>query len=328
MRAVIYTAAGDASVIALGERPDPVAGPGEVIVRVRASALNRADILQRQGRYPPPPGAPADIPGIEYAGEIAELGAGVDGWKLGDRVFGLADGGAHAELVRVHATHLARVPVTLDWTAAAAVPEAYMTAHDALVTQGGLVRGSRAIVTACGSGVGTAALQLIRACGAEGFGTTRSADKLERARLLGANGGIVLAADPAPMADAIKAWSGGAGADVACDLIGGPYVGACVASMGLKGRVIVVGLLAGLSVPLDLGVLLRRRLTVRGTVLRSRDVAEKAAVTAAFAHDVLPLLSDGACQPVVHAVYPFSAMADAHRAMEAGDPFGKLVVAW
>ncbi len=328
MRAVLYTAAGDASVIALGDRPDPVPGDGEVVVRVRASALNRADILQRQGRYPPPAGAPADIPGIEYAGEIAVLGAHVSDWKVGDRVFGLADGGAHAELVKVHASHLARVPNTLDWSDAGAVPEAFITAHDALVTQGGLAHGARVIITACGSGVGTAALQLVRAYGAQAFGTTRSASKLERAKGLGANDGIVLDADLAPLGAAVKQWSGGQGADVAIDLIGGPYVAACVASMALKGRVIVVGLLAGASVPLDLGALLRRRLTVRGTVLRSRDVHEKAAATHAFAHDVLPLLSDGAVRPIVHQRFPFSAIADAHRAMEAGEPFGKLVLAW
>ena len=328
MLAVTYTGAGDTSVIALVERPDPVAGPGEAIVRVRASALNRADIIQRQGRYPAPPGAPADIPGIEYAGEIAALGEGVTGWRLGERVFGLVDGGAHAELVRVHASHLARVPAGLDWTDAGAVPEAFITAHDALVTQGGLARGAHAVVTACGSGVGTAALQLIRACGARGFGTTRSADKLERAKLLGAADGMVLGDDPAPLSAAIMAWSGGAGAEIACDLLGGAYVGACVAGMALKGRVIVVGLLAGATVPLDLGVLLRRRLTVRGTVLRSRTVAEKATATDAFARDVVPLLSDGACRPIVHQVVPFREIARAHAAMEAGEPFGKIVLSW
>lgn len=328
MRAVTYRGAGDPSVLALDERPDPTPGPGEVVVRVRASALNRADVLQRQGRYPPPPGAPADIPGIEYAGTVHALGDGVTGWQVGDRVFGLADGGAHAELVRVHGSHLARVPDGLDWTQAAAVPEAFITAHDALVTQGGLAAGKRAIVTACGSGVGTAALQLIRAMGATGFGTTRSPDKLERARPLGADGGVVLGADPAPLAEAVKAWSGGAGADVAADLLGGPYVGACVASMGLKGRVIVVGLLAGINVPLDLARLLRFRLTVRGTVLRSRNVEEKADATAAFARDVVPLIASGRVAPVVHATFPMADIAAAHAAMEAGEPFGKLVLAW
>ncbi len=328
MRAVIYTAAGDPGIIALGDRPDPAPGAHDVIVRVRASALNRADVLQRQGRYPPPAGAPADIPGIEYAGEIAALGSDVHGWTLGDRVFGLADGGAHAELVRVHASHLARVPAHLTWADAAAVPEAFITAHDALVTQGGLTHGARAIVTACGSGVGTAALQLIRAFGAQAFGTTRSADKLERARALGASDGIVLGDDLAPMTEAVKRWSNGQGADVACDLVGGPYVDACVTSMALKGRVIVVGMLGGTSVPLNLALLLRKRLTVRGTVLRARDVQEKAAATHAFAHDMLPMLADGAVRPIVHEVFPFSAIADAHRAMEAGEPFGKLVLTW
>ena len=328
MRAVVYTAAGDASVIALADRPDPAPLAGEVVVRVRASALNRADILQRQGRYPPPGGAPPDIPGIEFAGEIASIGAGVTGWSTGERVFGLVDGGAHAELVRVHASHLARVPDGLSWIEAGAVPEAFITAHDALVTQGGLTSGARAIVTACGSGVGTAALQLIRAWGAHAFGTTRSADKLERARSLGLDGGIVLGADPAPLTEAVRAWSGGAGADVACDLLGGAYVGACVAAMGLKGRVIVVGLLAGVSVPLDLASLLRRRLTVRGTVLRSRDVAEKAAATVAFARDVVPRLADRSVHAVIHHTVPFGEIAEAHRAMEAAESFGKLVLLW
>ena len=328
MRAVTHAGAGDASVLVLADRPDPVPAAGEVVVRVHASALNRADVLQRQGRYPPPPGAPADIPGIEYAGEIAVLGAGVTGWAVGDRVFGLADGGAHAELVKVHATHLAHIPDNLGWVDAGAVPEAFITAHDALVTQGGLVKGSRAIVTACGSGVGTAALQVIRAFGAHGFGTTRTADKLRRAASLGLEAGVVLGDDPAPIAEAVTAWTDGGGADVAIDLVGGPYVAACVAAMRLRGRVIVVGLLAGATVPLDLGSLLRRRLTVRGTVLRSRDVAEKAAATAAFVRDIVPTLTEGRCVPVVHEAFPFDRIADAHRAMEGAEPFGKLVLTW
>ena len=328
MRAVVYDGAGDIGVVHLRNEPRPDPVEGQVRVRVHASALNRADLLQRAGRYPPPPGAPQHIPGLEFAGEIDALGCDESGWRVGDRIFGLADGGAHAEFVCVPWVHCARIPGALSYTEAAAVPEAFITAHDALVTQGALAAGGRAIITACGSGVGTAGAQLAHALGAQAFGTSRTASKLDRALALGLAGGIVLAADPAPLVAAVREWSAGTGADVAMDLLGGAYANACLQAMALRGRVIVVGLLAGAEVPLHLGLLLSRRLTIRGTVLRSRSVSEKADATVAFVRDVVPLLTDGRVRPVVHAVHPFSEIRAAHTAMEGGEPFGKLVLTW
>ncbi|MBI2795356.1 MAG: NAD(P)H-quinone oxidoreductase [Gemmatimonadetes bacterium] len=328
MRAVVYDGAGDASVVHVRDEPRPVPVAGQVRVRVRASALNRADVLQRAGRYPPPAGAPQHIPGLEFAGEIDLLGCNESPWRVGDRVLGLADGGAHAEYLCVPWSHCAAIPAALTFIEAAAVPEAFITAHDALVTQGGLGEGSRAIVTACGSGVGTAGVQLARALRAVAFGTSRTAAKLERARALGLDAGVTIGDDPAALSAAVRDWSGGTGADVAMDLLGGAYAGACLQAMAPRGRVIVVGLLAGAELPLSLGLLLSRRLTIRGTVLRSRSVTEKANAVAAFVRDVVPLFEAGKVKPVVHSVRPFAEIRAAHAAMEAGEPFGKLVLAW
>lgn len=328
MRAVVYDGAGDTSVVHLRDEPRPDPVEGQVRVRVRASALNRADVLQRAGRYPPPPGAPQHIPGLEFAGEIDAMGCDESPFAAGDRVFGLADGGAHAEFVCVPWSHCARIPDVLDFAQAGAVPEAFITAHDAMVSQGGLTSGGRVIITACGSGVGTAGVQVAHAMGALAFGTSRTAGKLDRARDLGMAGGIVLAHEPALLVDAVRSWSGGAGADVAMDLLGGMYTSACVQAMALRGRVLVVGLLAGMEIPLSLGWLLSRRLTVRGTTLRSRSVSEKAAATDAFVRDVVPWLASGAVRPIVHAEFRFDAVRAAHAAMESSEPFGKLVLVW
>ena len=328
MRAVTYDGAGDASIVHLRDEPRPDPEAGEVRVRVQASALNRADLLQRAGRYPPPAGAPQHIPGLEFAGEVDALGCDESPWRVGDRVFGLADGGAHAEYVCVPHVHCARIPDTLSMTEAAAVPEAFITAHDALVVQGGLLAGSHAIITACGSGVGTAGIQLVHAFGARAFGTSRTAAKLHRARLLGLDAGLMIADQPAPLVPAVREWTNGRGADVAMDLLGGAYAGACLHAMALRGRVIVVGLLAGAEMPLHLGLLLTRRLTLRGTVLRSRSVSEKADATAAFVRDVVPLLASGRVRPVIHAVHSFAEIRVAHAAMEGSESFGKLVLAW
>lgn len=328
MRAAVITRPGDASVLEIREVPQPQPGPGDVMVRVHASALNRADTLQRMGRYPPPPGAPTDIGGIEYAGEVVQLGDGVTAWRVGDRVFGLADGGTHAEYVRVPAVHVAHFPGPLSFTDAAAIPEAFITAHDALVTQGGMASGDHVLITAVGSGVGTAGAQLARAIGAHGFGTTRSADKLERARALGVEAGLVVGADVAAVTEAVLAWTNGAGVQVAMDLLGGLYATAALRALAARGRLILVGLLAGAEVPFPLDVLLRKRLTMRGTMLRIRSVDEKAAATAAFVRDVVPLIARGDVCPVIDRVVPFAEIADAHRAMEAGEPFGKIVLTW
>lgn len=328
MRAVFFPHPGPEDVLQVTERPTPEPQPGEVLVRVRAAGVNRADLLQRRGRYPAPDGAPPDVPGLEFAGEVAALGPGVSEWSVGDRVFGITAGGAYAELLRAHAGSIAAIPESLDWVQAAAVPEAFVTAYDALVTQGGLRRGERVVITAVGSGVGLAAVQVTLTMGGQPFGTTRSADKLERARAVGLEHGHVCDSGPEGLADAVRAWSGGAGtgADLVLDLVGGPYVPAAIDALGRRGRIMLVGLVGGSRAEVDLGLVLSKRLTIRGTVLRSRPIAEKIAVMRAFATHVVPLLADGRLRPIVDATFPLEMAAEAHRLVESNGTFGKVVL--
>lgn len=327
MRAAVITKAGGPEVLELRDVPRPVPGEGEVLVRVRASALNRADLLQRRGGYPAPPGAPADIPGLEIAGEVAVRGAGAGRWSIGDRVFGIVGGGGNAEYATTRENELVAIPASLSWEQAAAVPEAFITAHDALITQAAMRPGESVVIHAVGSGVGLAAVQLVRAMGGRAFGTARTAEKIERARALGLHEGTVPGADMAAFVDAVKRWTGGRGADVVIDLVGGDYLAADVLAVAQKGRVMLVGLLAGRSTTLDLGAVLRGRVTIRGTVLRSRSAAEKADATRAFARDVLPLLATGTVRPSVDRVMPLDRIRDAHAVLESNETFGKIVLA-
>lgn len=326
MRAAVITRAGGPEVLELRDVPRPLPRDGEVLVRIRASALNRADLLQRQGRYPAPPGAPANIPGLEIAGEVADLGPGTSRWKAGDRVFGIIGGGGNAEYAVIREAELAGVPERLSWEEAAAVPEAFITAHDALVTQAALQPGERVLVHAVGSGVGLAAVQLVRAFGGTTFGTARTRDKVERAREFGLDAGHVVEGTLADMSAAVRQWSGDAGVNVVVELVGGDYLAADLACASLKCRIILVGLLAGRSASLDLGAILSRRIQICGTVMRSRPAAEKAAATDAFARDVLPLLEQGRVRPVIHTTLPLSRIAEAHALLESNETFGKVVL--
>ena len=326
MKAVTIPRFGGPEVLELADVPEPVPAAGEVLVRVRATALNRADIMQRLGRYPAPAGTTQLVPGLEYAGEIVALGEGVDGWRVGDRVFGIVGGGAHAELVTAHASTLARVPESLSWEEAAAVPEAFITAHDALVTQGTLAAGERVMVHAVGSGVGLAVVQVARALGAAVFGTARTPDKLERAREYGLDAGVVAEGDLAAVTEAARAWTGGRGVDVIVDLVGGAYVPAGIAALAPKGRLVVVGLVAGREATVQLGEILSKRLTIRGTALRSRTTEEKAEATRRFVEAVLPLLARGTVRPTVDRVLPLSHIREAHEAMQSNETFGKVVL--
>ncbi len=326
MRAVVITRPGGPDVLEIREHPIPRPSAGEVRVRVRAAGINRADLLQREGRYAAPPGVPADIPGLEFAGEIVELGPEVNEWRLGELVFGIVAGGAQAEFLCTAASTLARIPDSLDWVDAAAVPEAFITAHDALFTQGLLIAGERVVVHAVGSGVGLAAAQLCDAFGATVFGTTRTSEKLDRARAAAVRHGVVLEDGPEPLAAAVRAWSDGAGADLVLDLVGGNYVAAGLDSLASRGRLILVGLVAGRRAELDLGLLLSRRLTLRGTVLRSRSLQEKTAATAAFVRDVVPLLASGRVMPIVDRAYPLHEIGSAHARLASNETFGKLVL--
>lgn len=319
MKAIVITRFGGPEVLEVRDVPSPTPGRGEVRVRVRATAVNRADLLQRMGAYPAPPDAPQDVPGLEYAGEIDALGEGVTGWRLGDRVFGLCGGGSYAEHLVAPARALARIPDPLSFTDAAAVPEAFITAWDAMVTQAHLAAGETVLVSAVGSGVGCAAVQLARAIGARSVGTARTADKLERARALGLDLGVV------PESGRFATHVGAP--DVILELVGGGYLAEDLACIAPRGRLVLVGLMAGARAELDLGLVLRKRVALIGTVLRSRPLEEKIAAMQAFARHVVPLLSRGLVAPTVDRVQPLEEAAAAHAYVASNQSFGKVVLA-
>jgi len=327
MKAAIITKPGNVDVLEIqqvAEPPKPAAD--RVLVRVRAAALNRADVLQRQGNYQLPPGAPRDIPGMEFSGEVSQIGSEVASWHTGDRVFGICAGGAQAEFVTVPANHLARIPENLSWTDAAAVPEVFITAHDALFTQAGLQPGETVLIHAAGSGVGTAAIQLVHATGGLSFGTSRSADKLERAKEYGLNESLVVGNEPARFVDVVRGWSNNRGVDVILDLVGAGYFEANLLAMAPTGRLMLVGTTSGSRANIDFGVVMSKRLSIRGTVLRGRSNEEKATATRLFSNHVVPLLSSGLVKPVVDIVYRLEAIREAHRLMESNQNFGKIVL--
>ena len=326
MRAVVITRPGGPEVLEMQERPTPIPRAGEILVRVHATAINRADLLQRQGLYPAPPGAPADIPGMEYAGEVAAVSAGVTPWKEGDRVFGITGGGAYAEFVTVDAETAARIPDRLDWKEAGAVPEAFITAHDALVVQARVQRGESVLIHAVGSGVGLAGAQVATAWNARPFGTARTAEKVEKAKRYGLVDGVVIENDVEALVPACERWTGGKGIDVTLDLVGGDYLGASIRAAALRGRIMLVGTVAGRQSTIPTGMVLGKRLTLRGTVLRARSLDEKRAVTAAFAAEIVPLFENGALTPTIDSVFDLAQAGAAHERVASNASFGKVVL--
>lgn len=324
MKAIVITQPGGPEVLVVRDVPSPLPSRGEVRVRVHATAVNRADLLQRMGAYPAPPGAPKDIPGLEYAGEVDALGDDVTELAVGDRVFGLVGGGAYAEQVIVHAREAVRMPANLSFAQAAAIPEAFITAYDAMVTQGRLASGERVLVSAVGSGVGTAAVQLVRALGGRTLGTARTEDKLARARSLGLDEGIV--PEAGSFAAAVLARTNGEGVDLVLELVGGAYVAEDLACMRVKGRIVLVGLMAGAQAELDLGMLLRRRIELCGTVLRARPIEEKIAAARAFERHVVPLFAAGKLVSVVDRTLPLAEAPRAHQLVASNETFGKVVL--
>ncbi len=325
MHAIVIDAPGGPEVLRWREVPTPEPGRGEVRVRVRATAVNRADLLQRMGLYPAPPDAPQQIPGLEFAGEIDAVGAGVASWQPGDRVFGLVGGGAYAEALVAHADCIARMPPSLSFTDAAAIPEAFITAWDAMVSQAGLGAGETVLIHAVGSGVGTAAVQIARALSARALGTARTAAKLARAGKLGMDRGFTV--DKGKFADDVLRATSGRGADVVLELVGGGYVAEDLLCAAPRGRIVIVGLMAGVRGDLDLGLILRKRLTLTGTQLRARPLGEKIEVTREFERHVVPLVEAGTLVPVVERVMPIAEAAAAHEAMAGNEGFGKIVLA-
>ena len=326
MRAVVITEPGGPEVLDLRDVPKPSPSYGQVLVRVHATALNRADILQREGRYPAPADSPADIPGMELAGEIAEIGAGVSRWKAGQRVFGIVGGGAYAEFLVTHERLLAEVPDALSYEQAASVPEAFITAHDALVTQAQLRASETVLIHAVASGVGLAALQLTRALGAIPFGTARGKGKIERAKELGLEDGWASTGELQEIAVHAKRWSGGRGMNVVIDLVGGAYFPASIEAMAPRGRLMVIGTMAGREATIPLGRVLSSRLTIRGTMLRGRALEEKIAATRAFEDQVVPLFSRGILRAVIDREFALADVRAAHMRMEANESIGKIVL--
>ncbi|MFN2576146.1 MAG: NAD(P)H-quinone oxidoreductase [Pyrinomonadaceae bacterium] len=327
MKAVTIVSFGGVEGLEIRDLPDaPHASVDRVRVRVRAAGFNRADILQRLGRYPAPQGFPQDIPGIEFAGEVEEVGDEARQWKIGDRVFGIIGGGGQAEYVTVPANHLARVPDNLDWAEAAAVPEVFMTAHDALLTQCAVTIGEHVLIHAAGSGVGTAAIQLVKAAGAFAYGTSRTKEKLERATEFGLTSSVVVDGDPAKFAGASMQWTGGAGVDVVFDLVGAAYLNANLQALAAKGRLIFVGTTSGSKGEIDYSIAMHKRLRIMATSLRTRSLEEKATVTRLFAEQVVPLLASGAIRPVIDQTFRLEEVRAAHERIESNRSFGKVVL--
>ena len=322
MRAVTIPSYGGPEVLTIAEVDDPVPGPDEILVEVHHAALNRADTLQRQGGYPDPRRRSVEIPGLEYAGIVRATGERVTAWSVGDRVMGIESGACYAELVVTHERQALRVPDGVDLADAAAIPEVFLTAWDALVVQGGLTSGRWALVHAGASGVGTAAIQIARAIGAR-IAVTCSARKADACRALGAD--LVLERSPSDWLAALRAEVPG-GVDVVLDVIGGEEVERNLHAVRTKGTIVQVGLMGGGQVPVNVGLLLVKRVTWIGTTLRARPLEEKLAVCQRFAAEVLPLFDRGVLRPVVDSRFALTDVADAHRHMEADANVGKILL--
>ncbi|MGH3577624.1 MAG: NAD(P)H-quinone oxidoreductase [Mycobacterium sp.] len=323
MRAVVIAAPGGPEQLHVEDLPDPRARAGEVVVRVAGAGVNRADLMQRQGFYPPPAGA-SDILGLEASGMVSSVGPGVTALADGDRVMLLVEGGAYAELVAVRATQVLRVPDNIDLIEAGGIPEAFITAHDALFTRGRLQDGETVLIHGGAGGVGTAAIQLARYHGCRVLVTAGSREKLERCIALGADAGINYRSED--FAARTSELTDGRGADVVLDIMGASYLGRNMEAVATDGRIVVIGMQGGNQTDIDLGRMMRRRISLISTALRARPANQKAAIVAAFAADVGPPLSDGRVRPVVDRVLPLEEAGDAHRLMEAGEVVGKIVL--
>ncbi len=324
MRAITISAPGGPEVLVPTEVPDPVAGPGQVLLDVAATAVNRADVLQRRGRYDPPPGVPRDIPGLEAAGRIAALGPDVAGWQVGAEVCALLAGGGYAERVAVPAAQLLPVPKGLTVVAAAALPEAACTVWSTVFRQAGLQPGELLLVHGGASGIGTTAIQLARRYGARVACTAGSAAKLARCQQLGAQ--VLVNYREEDFVERVREATGGAGADVVLDIVGGPYLARNVEVLATGGRLVVIGLQDGSRGELNLNMLMRKRATVSASSLRARPLAEKAAIVSAVLAGVWPAYESGEVRPVIDRVLSLDQAAEAHRILEASEHVGKIVL--
>jgi NADPH2:quinone reductase len=323
MLAVEISTPGPPEVLKPVERPDPVPGPREVLIRVAAAGVNRPDVLQRRGAYPPPPGA-SDLPGLEVAGVVEALGSGVTQWRVGDRVCALLAGGGYATLCAAPVAQCLPVPVSMDFISAAAIPETFFTVWTNVFDRGRLQAGETALFHGGSSGIGTTAIQLAVARGARVLATAGSDEKCRACEGLGAERAINYRTED--FVDIVKQVTGGRGVDLILDIVGGDYIARDLASLAVEGRLVVIGFMGGDSATIDFRRVLGRRLTITGSTLRPRSVEEKGQIASALRTEVWPLLERGAVKPVVYRTFPLREAAAAHALMESSEHVGKIVL--
>jgi len=323
MRAIEISHPGGPEVLVPVDRPVPIPGPDDVLIRVAAAGVNRPDVMQRQGRYPVPPGA-SDIPGLEVAGEIVEVGALVRDWRVGDRVCALVAGGGYAEYCLAPAPQCLPIPRGMDPVYAAAVPETTFTVWTNVFERGHLVQGESLLVHGGSSGIGTTAIQLARAFGARVFATAGSAEKCAACTALGAERAFNYR--DVDFVSAVREATGGRGVDVILDMVAGSYIPRNLDALAMNGRLVIIAFLGGTKAEIDASVVLRRWLTITGSTLRPRSVEQKGAIARALLENVWPLFESGAVRVVVHATFPLAQAAEAHRLMESGTHIGKIVL--
>ena len=323
MRAISISEPGDADVLTVTEEARPSAGPGQVVIDVAAAGVNRADVMQRLGFYPPPKGA-SPLPGLEVSGTVAEVADGVSGIAVGDEVCALIDGGGYAEAVAVPSTQVLPVPKGVSLADAAGLPEVVCTVWSNVFMTANLQPGETLLVHGGSSGIGTMAIQLAKALGARVAVTAGSAEKLDACRALGAD--VAISYKDEDFVERVREETDGRGADVILDNMGAKYLGRNVDALATAGRLVVIGLMGGRKGELDLGTLLSKRGAVIATSLRARPAEEKAAIVAAVREHVWPLVEDGTVRPVIHQTYPLAEAAQAHRDMEASGHIGKLLL--
>jgi putative PIG3 family NAD(P)H quinone oxidoreductase len=325
MKAVIAEKAGDESVLKLAEIAEPTLKPDEIMIRVRVAGLNRADIMQRQGFYPPPPGA-SEIIGLECAGEVVAVGADVKEWTAGDRVMALLPGGGYAEKAAVHRGSAMKIPPSMSFADAAGLPEVFLTAFLNLFQLAGLKDGETALIHGGGSGVGTASILLLKEAGIRSIVTAGSDEKCEQCLKLGA--GVAINYKSGPFAAAVKTATSGRGVDVILDSIGGAYLAGNLESLAQGGRLVLIGLMSGARAEIDLATVLRRHLKIYGSTLRTRPATEKAEIVAAFIKRFGGALDAGRLRPPIYKVFAAAEAAAAHRAMQASEHFGKIILSF
>jgi putative PIG3 family NAD(P)H quinone oxidoreductase len=323
MQAIEIAAPGGPEQLRLTSRPVPTCGAGEVLVRVAAAGVNRPDVMQRQGRYPPPPGA-SDLPGLEIAGEIAALGPGVSGFSLGDRVLALLPGGGYAQYAMAAAPLCLPVPDGVTMIEAAAIPETYFTVWTNLFQRGGCKSGDTVLIHGGTSGIGTTAIQLASAWGARVYATAGSAHKCRACEQLGATRGVDY--NKEDFVEVMRAETGGQGVDLILDMVAGSYVARNIEAAAMEGRIVTISLLGGARAEINMGHIMQKRLTLTGSTLRTRTVAQKTIVAEAVRKNVWPLLAAGRCKPVIHASFPLAQASAAHTLMESSQHVGKIVL--